>query len=101
MHEPTRKIMELHNTFPCLKDMTLQAIESCKLQRRFDAVEYRDGMRSMSSGEFRCAMFVLNVWNPSEARARGWTFDLLDFVANVDKENRQVVIDWMLNPVWP
>lgn len=54
-----------------------------------------------SDGEWLCAMFLLNVWNPANAKAKRWHFNLMDFLQTADPANRDALIQWMHNPVFP
>ncbi|MBL3675697.1 hypothetical protein [Paracoccus aerius] len=68
-------------------------VESRKLDT--DALERYLGFAS--SGEAVLARFFASVWCRSND---DFDFDVLD-VGRLDYEQRQIISDWVLNPIWP
>ena len=105
MHpKPSREL--LRNSGPCAYILALAASFPCLAHKvegmtTFDADDWMERTAPWSSGENRCALFVVNVWNPSYAHAKGWTFDLIDFAGGVDADNRLPLLEWIAAPVWP
>jgi hypothetical protein len=94
---PDRIIWDLILSFPCLKPKFCTGpwkggFDPDKL---FSAADY------WSSGERLCVLFILNVWNPGDAKSKGWDFNLFDFVGTADGGNKRALLNWVLNPVWP
>jgi hypothetical protein len=93
---PTEFILGLARSFPCLET---------KLRgwnpKIFDADAFHYRTRGWSSSERQSAHFVLTVWNPSYARQRGWTFDLVDAVSLLDSANRTPLLAWIARPYYP
>ncbi len=93
---PTKYILALARTFPCLKH---------KLERwnpkTFDPDLFHDRIGGWSTSERHAAYFVLTVWNPDDARDKGWTFDLVIAVSCLDPENRAPILAWIAHPYWP
>ena len=96
MERPTDKILKLARSFPCLER------KLCGWNpAEFDPDRFYRMMSGWSHGEQCCAMFVLNVWCPSDAKAKGWTFDLMEFADVADSEHRMPLMQWLANPEWP
>ncbi len=95
-HTPTHKILALIHSIPCLHEKLHDYYPD-----RFDADAFHRLTGPWSSGEKLCAIFVLNVWNPNGANSKGWHFNLFDFIGTADWDNKQAIIEWMLNPIWP
>lgn len=87
-------IIALAASFPCLEDKVAGMTS-------FDADEWMERSGPWSSGEKRCALFIVNVWNPGYAKSQGWDFNLFDFAGGVDIDNRAALLAWMIDPVWP
>lgn len=86
------KIRMLARSFPCL---------GRKLEQRWqwDAPGLEKMSRKWSTGERRCAMFVLSVWNPGNF---GKKFDFQDFAGTLQgSEEMEAFIDWCRFPWWP
>jgi hypothetical protein len=96
MKNPTEYIFQLIAEFPCLskKMGTWRPVE-------FDADLFYAMLTGASHGEILCGLFVLNVWNPGYAAAKGWVFDITDFAGTATFDNRVVVMKWLADPVWP
>ena len=96
MDKPTQKILRLARSFPCLV---------AKLRNwnptEFDPDEFYVKFTGASHVEWLCALFVLNVWNPGDARQKEWGFDLFDFAGAADPDNRQALMNWLAQPDWP
>ncbi len=67
----------------------------------FDPDKAAELLGKISTGEANCLLFILNVWNPGYAEEKGWRFNFFDAVAGIDRGNRDAIIAWMQNPVWP
>lgn len=93
---PIEYIWSLAYSFPCLRSKL-----PAKRPDTFDPDAFYGRMCGWSHGEFRCGLFVLNVWNPYAARSKGWTFDLMDFVGSASARNLEPVTNWILNPYFP
>jgi hypothetical protein len=93
---PTQKIMAIANSFPCLR-IKIDDYRPVS----FDPDTFWRLMRGASPGERLCALFVLNVWNPSYAARKGWRFEFFEFAVTADSTNRELVIKWLIYPVWP
>lgn len=87
-------ILALAASFPCLEHKVVG-------MTKFDADEWMKRSGPWSSGEKRCALFIVNVWNPGYAKSEGWHFDLFDFIGGVDTDNRKALLMWCIDPVWP
>ena len=94
--KPTKTILELARTFPCL-DIKLRRWNP----REFDSDNFAAMMSGWSHGEKLCGLFVLNVWDPERAKTMGWNFNVFDFVGTSDSESRTALIHWVCHPVWP
>lgn len=94
--DPTQKIMGLIRTIPCLS----KRYKGWNPEE-FDPEAFYSLTIGMSHGEKLCALFILNVWNPSYARQRGWEFDVVEFAGTADAESRSAFLLWMADPVWP
>lgn len=93
---PTELILALAASFPCLVDKIAHYHP-----KEFEADEFHKLIGPWSSGEKLCALFILNVWNPGYAKSKGWKFDLFDFAAGCDFENKEALIRWLEHPLWP
>jgi hypothetical protein len=59
-------------------------------------------MSGASHGEWLCAMFILNVWDPGGAKLNEeWRFEFFDFPGIADSGNRRALLNWVANPEWP
>jgi hypothetical protein len=96
MNKPTATVLEIARAFPCLE----AKLRCCK-PKEFNPDLFRSMMAGWSHGEILCGMFVLNVWNPVDAKQKGWDFDLLEFTSTADSENREALIRWLSDSVWP
>jgi hypothetical protein len=68
---------------------------------QFDPDALYNKISGWSHGEKLCAMFVLVIWDPAGAKAKGWEFDFADFADAADSANREALIRWLANPTWP
>ena len=46
-------------------------------------------------------LWILNVWNPSYAKSKGWTFDLFAALRGLDDGNTKALTWWMERNIWP
>lgn len=67
----------------------------------FDPDKFAAKLGVLSSGERHAALWLLNVWNPTYAKSKGWNFDLFAAFSSLDGENIVGIADWIINPVWP
>ncbi len=59
-------------------------------------------MSGASHGEWLCAMFILNVWDPGGAKLKEeWRFEFFDLAGIADSGNRRALLNWLANPEWP
>jgi hypothetical protein len=97
MENPTEKILRIARTFPCL-DKKFAGWNP----PAFDPHKFFQMMRGASHGEWLCAMFILNVWDPGAARIKEeWRFEFFDFAGIADSGNRRALLNWLANPEWP
>lgn len=96
LHEPTRKILRVINSFPCLAER-LKGWQP----ERFNPNTIISLLPEFSSGERVCALFILTIWDPAAAKGKPWEFNLMDFMKKADLEHRRALQDWMENPEWP
>jgi len=97
MENPTEKILRIARSFPCLEKKLAGWNPPA-----FDPDKFFRMMNGSSHGEWLCAMFVLNVWDPNAPRIKEeWRFEFFDFSGIVDSGNRRALLDWLANPEWP
>jgi hypothetical protein len=93
---PSEKILNLIRSFPCLER---------KLRdwhpKTFQPEPFYAMASGWSHGEQLCANFLLNVWNPGEAKEKGWTLDFIDFAGIADPDSRDALMRWLKDPCWP
>ena len=66
-------------------------------QKELDLERFKKELGGLSSGEAYMARFFAGVWfNKNEH-----DFDLIGSVHTLDTENRQIIIDWLNDPVFP
>jgi hypothetical protein len=118
----TKQLLFLATTLPCLArkmNVSIVAVEGEQpqllnyhrnvpwLEESYGLLEFNPDkfhrcIGPWSTGEIYCALFLLNVWNPSYARDKRWRFDLFNFVGTCGGgEEVDAVIAWMKNPIWP
>jgi hypothetical protein len=90
-------ILSLIETFPCLREKVRGKFND----GQFDADHFMEAAGPWSSGERRCALFIVNVWDPVYAKEKGWTFDLIDACSVLDDGNRAALIAWITCPRFP
>jgi hypothetical protein len=96
MTKPTEYILQLIREFRCLN-----AKFRTWSPAFFDPDKFFAMLDGASRGEISCGLFVLNVWNPGNVTAKGWSFDITDFAGTASFDNRVVVMKWLASPVWP
>lgn len=64
--------------------------------RKLDTEALEDYLAYASRGEAILARFFAGVWSGNNR----FDFDILD-VGALDREQRQVISEWVLNPIWP
>jgi hypothetical protein len=67
----------------------------------FDPDLYAETLHQCSDGENYMRLFILNVWNPSYARTKGWTFDLFAATRVLDQNNLEAIGEIIRHPTWP
>lgn len=93
---PTRLILEILRSFPCLRAKFGEWNPS-----KFRPDTFAAMLAGGSHGEILCGLFVLNIWNRSEANEKGWMFDLIEFAGTADIANRRALAAWLTDPTWP
>lgn len=66
-----------------------------KREVKLEAIKQDIG--AMSSGEQIMIRFFVGVW----LHDNKLDLDFTDIARNLDKEDLQVIVDWLQNPVWP
>jgi hypothetical protein len=67
----------------------------------FDPDVYAKTLECGSSGMVLCRKFILNVWNTSYAKEKGWTFDLFRAVRVLDSGNIDGICYVLKSTPWP
>jgi len=67
----------------------------------FDADKYAKTIYNCSDYTAHMRLWILNVWNPSYARSKGWNFDLFKALNGLDDNNRRAIAWFLRNPIWP
>lgn len=67
----------------------------------FDPDKFAKRLGVVSSGERHAMLWLLNVWNPTYAKSKGWNFDLFSAFSSLDGENIVGIAEWIINPQWP
>ena len=67
----------------------------------FDPVIFSRVLKVCSDGERHCVLWLLNVWNPSFAKLKGWNYDMFAALPSLDSENRLGIAEWLVNPRFP
>jgi len=67
----------------------------------FDPEKFAERLRGCSSGQRYMILWILNVWNPGLAASKGWHFDLFKCLDSLDADNREAIMWWFKNPIWP
>ena len=86
-----RQFKELLARYPRIYQYWQFDSRDCDLE----AVERDIG--AMSSGEQIMLRFFVGVW----MHENKLDLDFTDIASNLDKEDLQVIIDWLQDPVWP
>ncbi len=68
------------------------------LTKQLNAEDFENALGVLSSGEVHMAKFFASVWFHHNHK---YGFDLVDAVARVDIQHRQLIIDWVENPFYP
>lgn len=58
--------------------------------------ELRKAINAMSGCEQHLARFFLGLWNREDEG-----FDMLDAASVLDRKERQLLMDWLVDPFWP
>lgn len=88
-------IITLAHTFPSLVHLASPDPED------WDVDNFMKRFGVLSSGEKHAALFLVNVWNPSAAKAKGWIFDAIDAAVTWDTAHRRAFLQWFANPNLP
>lgn len=67
----------------------------------FSADKFAERLDACSKGERHMKLFILNVWNPTLASSRGWTFDMFKAMNVLDANNRAAIAWWLAHPIYP
>jgi hypothetical protein len=70
-------------------------------EKTFDPDKFAKRLDVVSTGERHAMLWLLNVWNPTYAKSKGWTFDLFAALSSLDSENSFGIAEWVANPRWP
>lgn len=91
---PDEYILTLARMFPCLQ---------CKIEgmTEFDGDDFFARLSGCSTYQWHAGMFILNVWCPGDAEAKGWRFDYFAAFPGWDSECRRAFLGWCANPRWP
>jgi hypothetical protein len=69
-----------------------------KESNRLNIAAFEQALGVMSHGEVQMAKFLAAVWlNDNEK----YGFDIVDAVAHIDIEDRELIVEWIANPFWP
>jgi hypothetical protein len=89
----TKKMSELAQSFPCLREAP--GVDP------FDAQELdRWAAGPVSHGERLTGQFLLSVWDSSTEWQCG-RFDLMEALRIWDEEHHKAFLNWVANPWWP
>lgn len=97
-HHPSEIIRQIALRFPCLQG---EMISCCFVAGKFKPNLLAANMRYWSHGEQMAARFLLTVWNPSQAKRKGWRFDVVEALAVWDMGNREAYTAWCATPIYP
>lgn len=86
-----RQFKKLLNDFPRLASFWNFENRDCNLQALEKAIP------TMSHGEQIMAKFFVAVWLGENQ----FDFDMIDAAASLDDTHRQLIINWLSNPVFP
>jgi hypothetical protein len=67
----------------------------------FDPDLYAKTLEFKSHGERLMGFFILNIWSPSGAKQKGWTFDIFEAARVLDAENLEAIATILQAPSWP
>lgn len=67
----------------------------------FDADAYAKTLHQCSDYTTHMRLWILNVWNPSYAKSKGWEFNLFQALNGLDDNNRRAIAWFLRNPIWP
>jgi hypothetical protein len=67
----------------------------------FDPDRFATLLQACSDGQRHMFLWILNVWNESYAKSKGWQFDMFKAINSLDKGNRDAIARWLQHPVWP
>ncbi len=87
-----RKFFEMLKKYPKLSEYW-----SVK-KREVDISGLEAGMDSMSEGEAIMAQFFLAIWLKENSGVR---FDFVRAAKVLDKKNRELISEWINDPIWP
>lgn len=87
-----KKFFNLLNRVPRIKDLWDEKSGSLNTER------FESQLCVMGPGEIHIAKFFAAVWFNDNSR---YGFDLIDAVARLDVNERDLIINWMNNPFWP
>jgi len=67
-------------------------------KRKLNVDQFERELNLMSSGEAHIAKFFALVWFHDSTR---YGFDLVSAISSIDKEDREMIADWIVNPFYP
>ena len=77
-HHPSEVIRQIAESFPCMgKEMISCFFHAGEFNPQLLSVN----MRYWSHGEQQVGRFLLTLWNSSQAKKKGWRFDLFEALA--------------------
>ncbi len=65
----------------------------------FDIDRLKRASGPWATSEKVLVKFIVSVWNPQ--RNAGWVCDITDIASSINHHDRLVILQWMLNPVYP
>lgn len=86
--------------------LTFHQVDRPWLARRgdeltFDADRYAATLDYCSDYTRHMRLWILNIWNSSYAKSKGWHFDLFKALNGLDDGNRAAIAWHLKHPIWP
>ncbi len=88
-------IIALARSFPSLRTAVPRD------PKNWDIDQFMNWLPRASNGEKHAMLFIANVWNPNNAKAKGWEFDFFEAFGTWDTSHRDAFTAWTKFPVWP
>lgn len=67
----------------------------------FDSNAYAETLDACSTYARHLRLFILNCWNPTAAKAKGWHFDFFAALRGMDPSNAAGIAHFTTMQVWP